>query len=143
MKIQTKSGAVIASGSLKQNDPVDYREVGASGTPLATFGVMVTRGNQRTGSQPEWLNCKAWRDLAKKAAACPGGSDVLVAGHVETETWSGRDGQQHSREVCVCEYIAMSTFATVTKIQTESPPPVDVSAADWHDISDEDGELPF
>ena len=139
MKIQTNSGAVIASGSLKRENPVDYREVGQNETPLATFGLMTKRSRGRDG-QPdaEWLNCKAWRDLAKKIAVCPGGADVLVAGHMETETWNGRDGQQHSREICVCEFIAMSSFATTSAAPHETPRPTDV----FHDEPD-DGELPF
>ena len=143
MKIQTKSGAVIAAGRLKKNDPVEYREVGQNGTPLASFGLMVERGDQQRGTQPVWLNCKAWRDLAKKIAVCPGGADVLVAGHVETETWTGRDGQQHSSEVCTCEFIAMASFASESKVPYEKPHPADVSAAEWSDVTDEDGGLPF
>lgn len=143
MKIQTKTGAVIAAGRLKKNDPVEYREVGQNGTPLASFGLMVERGDQQRGTQPVWLNCNAWRDLAKKIAVCPGGADVLVAGHVETETWTGRDGQQHSSEVCTCEFIAMASFASESKVPYEKPHPADVSAAEWSDVADEDGELPF
>lgn len=143
MKIQTKTGAVIAAGRLKKNDPVEYREVGQNGTPLASFGLMVERGDQQRGTQPVWLNCKAWRDLAKKIAVCPGGADVLVAGHIETETWTGRDGQQHSSEVCTCEFIAMASFASESKVPYEKPHPADVSAAEWSDVADEDGELPF
>lgn len=144
MKIQTKSGAVIAAGRLKKNDPVEYREVGQNGTPLASFGLMVERGDQQRGTQPVWLNCKAWRDLAKKIAVCPGGADVLVAGHVETETWTGRDGQQHSSEVCTCEFIAMASFAAASKTPYEKPHPTDVSAPEWSDDPDDTGgDLPF
>ena len=140
MKIQTKTGAVIATGQLKKADPVTFRLVGEKETPLATFGVMVSRNRNPDGSQSaEWLNCKAWRALAKKVAVCPGGADVLVAGHMEVESWNGRDGMQHSREICVCEYIAMSTFATTTNTEPrETPTPADV----FHDEPD-DGELPF
>ena len=144
MKIQTKTGAVIAAGRLKKNDPVEYREVGQNGTPLASFGLMVERGDQQRGTQPVWLNCKAWRDLAKKIAVCPGGADVLVAGHVETETWTGRDGQQHSSEVCTCEFIAMASFASESKVPYEKPHPADVTAPEWSDDPDgTGGDLPF
>lgn len=144
MKIQTKTGAVIAAGRLKKNGPVEYREVGQNGTPLASFGLMVERGDQQRGTQPVWLNCKAWRDLAKKIAVCPGGADVLVAGHVETETWTGRDGQQHSSEVCTCEFIAMASFATASKTPYEKPHPTDVNAPEWSDDTDDTGgDLPF
>ena len=144
MQIRTKSGAVIAAGRLKKNDPVEYREVGQSGTPLATFGLMVERGDQQRGIQPVWLNCKAWRELAKKIAVCPGGADVLVAGHIETETWTGRDGQQHNSEVCTCEFVAMAAFASGSSKPYEKPRPADVSAAEWSDNpEDTDGELPF
>lgn len=144
MKIQTKSGAVIAAGTLKRNDPVEYREVGQNGTPLAKFGVMVEHSDARNGKPVEWLNCKAWRDLAKKVAVCPGGSDILVAGHIENESWQGRDGQQHSREVCVCEFIAMANFAAASsRVPYEKRDPEDVSAAEWSDVSEEDGDLPF
>lgn len=144
MKIQTKTGAVIAAGRLKKNDPVEYREVGQNGTPLASFGLMVERGDQQRGTQPVWLNCKAWRDLAKKIAVCPGGADVLVAGHMETETWTGRDGQQHSSEVCTCEFIAMASFASESKVPYEKPHPADVTAPEWSDAPDDTvGDLPF
>ena len=144
MKIQTKTGAVIAAGRLKKNDPVEYREVGQNGTPLASFGLMVERGDQQRGTQPVWLNCKAWRDLAKKIAVCPGGADVLVAGHIETETWTGRDGQQHSSEVCTCEFIAMASFASESKVPYEKPHPADVTAPEWSDAPDDiGGDLPF
>lgn len=141
MKIQTKTGAVIAAGQLKRADPVTFRLVGEKETPLATFGVRVNLKRNPDGSQSaEWLNCKAWRDLAKKIAVCPGGADVLIAGHIENESWKGRDGEQHSREVCVCEYIAMATFATTTNAEPrETPLPADV----FHDEPDDDGELPF
>lgn len=141
MKIQTKTGAVIAAGSLKQNDPVDYRTVGSGNTPLATFGLMVDRKKNPDGSSSvEWLNCKAWRSLAQKVAACPGGADILVAGHMEQESWNGRDGQQHSRQVCVCEFIAMATFAQMTTKKPEPSQPVDVQ---FQELNDDDGELPF
>ena len=144
MKIQAKTGAVIAAGRLKKNDPVEYREVGQNGTPLASFGLMVERGDQQRGTQPVWLNCKAWRDLAKKIAVCPGGAAVLVAGHVETETWTGRDGQQHSSEVCTCEFIAMASFASESKVPYEKPHPADVTAPEWSDDPDDTGgDLPF
>lgn len=144
MKIQTKTGAVIAAGRLKKDDPIEYREVGQNGTPLASFGLMVERGDQQRGTQPVWLNCKAWRDLAKKIAVCPGGADVLVAGHVETETWTGRDGQQHSSEVCTCEFIAMASFASESKVPYEKPHPADVTAPEWSDDTDDTGgDLPF
>ena len=141
MKIQTKTGAVIAAGQLKRADPVTFRLVGEKETPLATFGVMVNRKRNPDGSQSaEWLNCKAWRDLAKKIAVCPGGADVLIAGHIENESWKGRDGEQHNREICVCEYIAMATFATTSSAEPrETPLPTDV----FHDEPDDDGELPF
>lgn len=141
MKIQTKTGAVVATGQLKRIDPVNYRRVGNNDTPLATFGVMVSRKRNPDGSQSaEWLNCKAWRDLAKRIAVCPGGADVLIAGHIENESWRGRDGEQHSREVCVCEYIAMATFATTSSAEPrETPLPTDV----FHDEPEDDGELPF
>lgn len=141
MKIQTKTGAVIAAGSLKQNDPVDYRTVGSGNTPLATFGLMVDRKKNPDGSSSvEWLNCKAWRSMATKAAACPGGADILVAGHMEDETWTGRDGQIHSRQVCVCEFIAMATFAQMATKKPEPSQPVDVQ---FQELNDDDGELPF
>lgn len=142
MKIQTKTGAVIAAGRLKKNDPVEYREVGQNGTPVASFGLMVERGDQQRGTQPVWLNCKAWRDLAKKIAVCPGGADVLVAGHMEEESWQGRDGEQHTRQVCVCEFIAMATFAAsaVPFAETKQPKPKDVV---FEELNGDDGELPF
>lgn len=143
MKIQTKTGAVIAAGSLKQNDPVDYRTVGSGNTPLATFGLMVDRKKSPDGSSSvEWLNCKAWRSMATKAAACPGGADVLVAGHMEEESWQGRDGEQHTRQVCVCEFIAMATFAasSVPFAETKQPKPRDVV---FEELNGDDGELPF
>lgn len=139
MKIQTKNGAVIATGQLRQNDPVEYRKVGQNETPLATFGIIIDRHKNPDGSKtPEWLNCKAWRNLAQKAAVCPGGADILVAGHMEDETWTGRDGQIHSRQVCVCEFIATATFTEATPY--EAPKPQDVM---FSELDDSDGELPF
>lgn len=142
MKIQTKSGAVIAAGTLKQNSPVEYRKVGSNDTPLATFGVMVARGNPQEGSQPEWLNCKAWRNLANKIAVCPGGAEVLIAGHMEEENWRGRDGEKHSRQVCVCEFVAMATFAAAGSSSTAkiAEQPKNVT---FEEIGEDTGELPF
>jgi single-stranded DNA-binding protein len=143
MKIQTKTGAVVATGQLKRIDPVNYRRVGNNDTPLATFGVMVSRKRNPDGSQSaEWLNCKAWRGLANRIALCPGGSEVLIAGHMENESWNGRDGMQHSREICVCEFIALANGDSPVSDDTEpreTPLPADV----FHDEPDDGGELPF
>lgn len=61
------------------------------------------------GREAEWLG----KDARK-------GSKVLVVGHIETETWTGRDGQEKSRQVIV----ASQTARLIDRAATEHATPV-------------------
>lgn len=142
MLLQFKNGTVIASGTLRKNNPVDLKSVGAKGTSCAAFGVCVKSEKSDDGWQNDWLDCKAWKELADRVATLPPSASVFVIGKMETREWQGRDGEMKSKTECVCD------FVTTAYIPEDEPalPDFDSSPGElpkFAELDDGDGELPF
>lgn len=81
----------------------------------------------------EWTPCTAWDKLAETANQyLSKGSQVYVAGRLQTRTWE-KDGQKHSRtEVVVNELILLDSKRDVAPV-----------AAERVDHLDDDTDVPF
>lgn len=73
-----------------------------SGRKRASFRVVETtrfrRGDGQPGERTTGFNCICFNERTTEAyiaAYARKGSRVVVSGHVENDTWTGRDGTQH------------------------------------------------
>lgn len=140
MILRLKNGGIIASGILRKNNPVDFKHIG-TGTAVAEFGVCVRNEKQPDGSwENEWLDCKAWKDLAENISNLPPSASVFLAGKMETREWTGRDGEPKSKAECVCDFVTMSYVGFG---ECQEIPGTSLSTPEYEDIEDGDGELPF
>ena len=89
-------------------DP-ELRHVGSGGTALATFAVAHDRNDQQGGEwqrQVSFVDIKCWGDLAARMAADGiKGLEVIVAGRLEQEAWTGKDGAQRTKLLLVADRV--------------------------------------
>jgi len=98
---------VILIGRLVR-DP-EMRTTG-SGTSVTSFTIAVSRPftsqNSNDKPQADFIGCIAWRKLAENIAKyCSKGSMIAVAGHINTSSYDGQDGQRHYRTDIVADSV--------------------------------------
>jgi len=103
----SKINLTYIQGNLTR-DP-ELRHVGRDGTPLATFAIAHNRSYQRDGEwqrQVSFVDIKCWGDLAARMAADgTKGLEVIVAGRLEQEAWTGKDGAQRTKLLLVADRV--------------------------------------
>ena len=120
-------GRMVADPEVKQTQ---------SGISFLEFTVAWSEKYKETET-PLFQRCKAWRNTAEFVGKWfRKGQEILVEGHMVTETWD-KDGQKQSRNICNVEKVNFCGPASKVSEKT------DTSAVNtWvNDISDE--ELPF
>jgi len=147
MILKYKNGACIASGRATKNGS-EVKYIGTKQTAKFEFSLKVDSEKQPDGSwKPQWLNCALWGDQAEEQPGIAGGDMVFVCGKVESREWEGRDGEIRHSEEMRCDFVMSNGKNTmpdsVPPIPGPMKDPVDVSADDFTDIGDSDGELPF
>lgn len=155
MYIRLKSGMTIAAGRLPR-DAV-FKHVGEKRTSQCKFSIAAHDYQDEAGDkQTIWCNCTAWRSVADVAATFRKGDTVLIAGITKTDTWTGRDGQEHTTDECTVDFAAVmpNTAAEAALSQLGRPPamvppsiaPGEGVAVPFGDPFEEynlDDELPF
>jgi single-strand DNA-binding protein len=112
-----------------------------SSTQVTTFSIACDRdfGEKQT----DFVNCVAWK---KTAEFCDKyirkGNLVVVSGRLQMREYTDKSGSKRTAAEVVAEhvYFAESKQSASRRI-TEVP--VDVSAGDWEELDDGEGELPF
>lgn len=116
-----------------------------SGKKRASFRVVETvrfrRGDGQMGERTTGFNCVCFNEKTAEdyiAACAAKGSRVVVAGHVENDTWTGRDGTVHYDLRLIVENLRIKAKPTRTDSPADSEPEETSGFAD-----DLDSEIPF
>ena len=117
-----------------------------SGTAVTSFTLAVDRDfkSQSGEKETDFIDIVAWRSTAEFVSKYfTKGRMAVVEGRIQIRDRTDKDGgKRRSAEV-----IANNVYFGVSKKDDQSSRPVshgvDVSASDFAEISEEDGELPF
>lgn len=126
-------------GRLTRDPELRYTQ---SQTPVASIRIAVDRDYGRgEEKQTDFIPVTAWRSTAEFVDRYFRKGDMMaVSGRLQMREWTDKDGNRRT----VAEVVADSAyFAGAKREEAEARPagrPVDVG---FHDIGDEDGDLPF
>ena len=125
-----------------------------SGTAVVSFSLAVDRDfkSQSGERETDWINVTAWRNTAEFVSKYfTKGRMALVEGRLQTRKLVDNDGTNRTAVEVVADsvYFADSKRDGDTSAGTSggnfrpAGVPVDVSAGDFTEIDEENGELPF
>ena len=136
MKIQLGDQMLI-TGPLPRSRGVEFRQT-QRGRTFAKFSVRA--GSQRLDDgtyQDDWINCVAWGETAQLCNGIQPGDSVLVAGTVRKNTYTGRDGEEHTTHDLSVDFL-LASGSSVPAASTAR------NTGGFEDIpDDDDGDLPF
>lgn len=114
-----------------------------TGAKRASFRVVETvrfrRGDGQMGERTTGFNCICFNARTAEdyiAAYAKKGARVVVSGHVENDTWTGKDGVAHYDLRLVVEGLRIKSRTP----RGETQPPADAPAEDPAELDD---EIPF
>ena len=125
-------------GRLTRDPELRYTQ---SQTPVASFTLACDRDfRDKDGERPtDFIPVTAWRQTAEFVDRYFRKGDMMaVSGRLQLREWTDKDGNRRT----VAEVLAESVYFGGAKREDTGPAgsPVDVG---FHDIGDEDGDLPF
>lgn len=111
-----------------------------SGTSVATFTVAVERDFGGQEKQTDFIDCVAWRQTGEFVSKYfLKGNMIAVFGSLQSRKWQDRDGNNRvSWEINADRVYFCSSRKDSTPAEY-----VPVSAQDFKELDDSDGELPF
>ena len=130
---------IVLMGRLTRDPELRYTQ---SQIPVASIRIAVDRDYGRgEEKQTDFIDVTAWRQTAEFISKYfQKGRMIVVSGRLQMREWTDKDGNRRT----VAEVVADSAyFAGAKREEAEARPagrPVDVG---FHDIGDEDGDLPF
>lgn len=143
MIIQTGAGQIIASGKITKPG-VEFKEIGASLTPLCEFGINTVHERKEGVWYNEFLNCKCFYALAEYCSSFDASTPVLVCGHKETRSWTGKEGEPRSATECICDFVIATADAAPPSTRNAGQPVSDGINIAFSELpDDDDGDLPF
>lgn len=129
---------VVAIGTLPRD--AEFKIVGAKETPLCKFGLKVGEKPTDDGRREAiWANCICWRDVAKSSSSFCKGDAVLAVGKLKTNEFTGRDGEPRKSTELECEFVIKMPVGA----GMPSAPPAYSEPAQFAELDESDGELPF
>lgn len=89
--------------------------------PVADAVILVNRRVQTSpdhwdDATPTRYRIKAWRQLATNIATLPKGTEVLLVGHVETDTYTDSDGNPRTTDTVIVDALGASLAHTTLDI---------------------------
>lgn len=119
-----------------------------SGTSVASFSLAVDRNYKGADGEKEtdFIDCVAWRQTGEFAAKYfAKGRMVVVEGRLQIRPWTDKEGNnRRSAEVIVDNmYFGDSKRDGDTGGARPASGPVNVSANDWQEADEDEGDLPF
>ena len=135
---------IVIMGRLGRDPELRYTQ---AGKPVASFSLAVDRDFKDKASgerDTDWIPVVAWEARAKFVQQYfHKGQMAVVEGRLQIRDWTDKEGgKRRSAEV-----IANNVYFGGSKKDDQGSRPVsrgvDVSASDFAEISEEDGELPF
>lgn len=126
---------VIVMGRLTHTPELRYTQ---NQTPVASFTVAVDRDYQTGGSerQTDFVECAAWRHTAEFVNKYfTKGQMIVVSGSLQSRKWQDKAGNNRVSWEVVADSVH---FCGDKKSET-----MNVSAEDFEDLGDDEGEIPF
>lgn len=119
-----------------------------SGTSVASFSLAVDRNYKGADGEKEtdFIDCVAWRQTGEFAAKYfTKGRMAVVEGRLQIRPWTDKEGNnRRSAEVIVENmYFGDSKRDGDTGGARPASGPVNVSANDWQEVDEDEGDLPF
>nr|DAU49934.1 MAG TPA: Single strand binding protein [Caudoviricetes sp.] len=119
-----------------------------SGTSVASFSLAVDRNYKGADGEKEtdFIDCVAWRQTGEFAAKYfAKGRMAVVEGRLQIRPWTDKEGNnRRSAEVIVDNmYFGDSKRDGDTGGARPASGPVNVSANDWQEVDEDEGDLPF
>lgn len=119
-----------------------------SGTSVASFSLAVDRNYKGADGEKEtdFIDCVAWRQTGEFAAKYfTKGRMAVVEGRLQIRPWTDKEGNnRRSAEVIVDNmYFGDSKRDGDTGGAKPASGPVNVSANDWQEADEDEGDLPF
>lgn len=119
-----------------------------SGTSVASFSLAVDRNYKGADGEKEtdFIDCVAWRQTGEFAAKYfIKGRMAVVEGRLQIRSWTDKEGNnRRSAEVIVDNmYFGDSKRDGDTGGARPASGPVNVSANDWQEVDEDEGDLPF
>lgn len=110
-----------------------------TGVPVVSFSVACQRDYAGSeGGQPktDFFGCDAWRGTAEFIAKYfDTGDMIVVSGRLQNDEWTDNDGKRRVTTKITAEHV----FGESRRSKQVS----DISAADFEELDDKDGKLPF
>lgn len=119
-----------------------------SGTSVASFSLAVDRNYKGADGEKEtdFIDCVAWHQTGEFAAKYfAKGRMAVVEGRLQIRPWTDKEGNnRRSAEVIVDNmYFGDSKRDGDTGGARPASGPVNVSANDWQEADEDEGDLPF
>lgn len=119
-----------------------------SGTSVASFSLAVDRNYKGADGEKEtdFIDCVAWRSTAEFAAKYfTKGRMAVMEGRLQIRPWTDKEvNNRRSAEVIVDNmYFGDSKRDGDTGGARPASGPVNVSANDWQEVDEDEGDLPF
>lgn len=119
-----------------------------SGTSVASFSLAVDRNYKGADGEKEtdFIDCVAWRQTGEFATKYfAKGRMAVVEGRLQIRPWTDKEGNnRRSAEVIVDNmYFGDSKRDGDTGGARPASGPVNVSANDWQEADEDEGDLPF
>lgn len=107
-------------------------------TPVAAFTLAVDRdfsGRDGGDKQTDFIDCVAWRGTAEFVDRYfDKGSMAVVSGRLQLRDWTDNNGNKRRSAEVVAEHVYFGESKRKS---------ADISAEDFEELDDKDGELPF
>lgn len=99
MQTKLNDGSILIAGFLGKD--AETRQVGQKNSTLTKFSVNV--GKKTGAQQPTWVSCQCWHETARAAASLKKFDVVMCFGHIVTDTYTDKSGQQKTTSVLEVE----------------------------------------
>lgn len=134
---------IVLMGRLTRDPELRHTQ---SGTAVASFTLAVDRDfkSKDTGEKvTDFIDIVAWRSTAEFVSKYfAKGRQAVVEGRLQLRDWTDQDGNKRRS----AEVLAESVYFADSKRDSDTPPKMDVydiPGAQFEEIDDDDGKLPF
>jgi single-strand DNA-binding protein len=134
---------IVLMGRLTRDPELRHTQ---SGTAVASFTLAVDRDfkSKDTGEKiTDFIYIVAWRNTAEFASKYfAKGRQAVVEGRLQLRDWTDLDGNKRRS----AEVLAERVYFADSKRDSDTPPKMDlddIPVAQFEEIDDDDGELPF
>ena len=132
---------IVIMGRLGRDPEVRYTQ---AGKPVASFSLAVDRDfkDKASGERAtDWIPVVAWEARAKFVQQYfHKGQMAVVEGRLQIRDWTDKEGGKRRSAEVIADRVYFGDSKPDGKPASRG---IDVSASDFAEISEEDGELPF